>query len=122
MNWGGGDSENTKCQKGDWVRKERWLSYQQAVSTHAEYLEGDDFDILDLDIEPLGGYHKGTEFWDRDASHTKKMMYTYGADEGFREAFHDTDIKNHAGRQRLFQMYNHVFHRYGDKYGTNYSD
>lgn len=122
FSWGGGDRENEWCNRADWCKRERWLSYQQTISRHAASLDGKDFDIIDLEIEPIGGYHKGTDFWDKDAAHTKKMMYTYSTDEGFREAFSDVDIKTHEGRKKLFQMYDVLFSRYADKYGANVSD
>ena len=122
IDWGGGDRENEWCQRSDWVKREKWLSYQQIISAHADKIDKRDLELIDLDIEPVGGFHKGVPFWDRDASHTKKLMWTYAADEGFKNAFQDVNIKTKEGRQKLFQMYDLAFTRYADKYGSNYSD
>lgn len=122
LSWGGGDRENEWCQKGDWVKRERWLSYQQLISNHSDKISPRDLELIDLEVEPVGGYSKGLEFWDRDHSHTKKLMWTYSSDEGFRNAFSDINIKTKEGRQKLFQMYDVAFSRFGDEHGTNYSD
>lgn len=120
--WGGGDRENVWSQRSDWTRRERWLSYQQMVSRHADKIGKRDLELIDLDVEPIGGFHKGTEFWDKDNPHTKKLMYTYSADEGLRDAFSHVNVKTKEGRKELFHMYDLAFGRYADKYGSNYSD
>jgi hypothetical protein len=122
IEWGGGDKQNEWIQHADWVRRENWLSYQQLVSNHSDKLSKKDLDIIDLDIEPVGGFYKGVPFWDKDASHTKKLMWTYGADEGFRNAFSDININTKEGRKKLFNMYDLAFGRYADEYGRNYAD
>lgn len=122
LSWGGGDRENEWVQHADWVKRERWLSYQQLISRHADKLSSRDIDMLDIDVEPMGGFSRGTPFWDRDNAHTKQMLYTYSQDEGLREAFSDVNIKTIEGRKRLFQLYNVAFNRYGQTYGNNISD
>lgn len=122
LSWGGGDRENEWVQYADWVKRERWLSYQQLISRHADKITKSDLELIDLDVEPVGGFSKGTSFWDRDAAHTKKLMWTYSSDEGFRDAFSDVNINTKEGRKKLFNMYDLAFGRYADKYGTNYSD
>ncbi|MCO6500236.1 MAG: hypothetical protein J5I47_07660 [Vicingus serpentipes] len=120
--WGGGDAENEWSQRADWNKRERWLSYQQLISRHAPYLTKQDMDLIDLDIEPVGGFYKGVPFWDKDAQHTKKFMYTFSKDEGFKEMFSDVNINTIEGRKKLFHMYDLAFGRYADKYGVNFSD
>lgn len=121
LDWGGGDKENEWSHLADWVKREKWLSYQQMLSRHARYMDSKDLEIIDLDVEPIGGYD-GVPFWDRDKPHTKKLMWEYSTDAGFREMFSDVDINTKSGRQKLFQMYDLAFSRFGDKYGKNYSD
>jgi hypothetical protein len=122
FSWGGGDKENEWSQFSDWAKRERWLSYQQTISRHADRLTPKDLQLIDLDIEPIGGYRRGTAFWDKDAAHTKKLMWTYSRDEGFREAFSNIDINTKDGRRNLQHMYNLAFTKYGEEYGRNYSD
>lgn len=122
LSWGGGDHENEWSQHADWAKRERWLSYQQIISRHARYLDKKDIEIIDLDVEPIGGYSSGVEFWDKTKPHTQKLMYTYSTDEGFQERFSGVDIRTKEGRQQLFKMYDVAFSRFADKYGNNYSD
>lgn len=122
IQFGGGDRENTWSQKADWVKRERWLSYQQTVSRHALHLDEQDLELLDNEIEPIGGFYDGRGFWDRDKEHTKHFMYTYSTDEGFRELANGADYKTAEGRKKLFAAYNYAFHKYGDRYGLNHSD
>lgn len=122
ITWGGGDRENEWVQHADWVKRERWLSYQQIVSRHADKIDKRDLELIDLDVEPIGGFHKGVPFWDKEASHTKHLMWTYSSDEGFRKAFEDVNINTKEGRNKLMHMYDLAFGRYADKYGENFSD
>lgn len=122
LTWGGGDRENEWSQHADYIKRERWLSYQQIISRHSDKIDKKDLELIELDVEPVGGFYKGVPFWDKDAAHTKKFMYTFSVDEGLREIFSDINIKTKEGRQKLFHAYDLAFGRYADTYGTNHSD
>ena len=120
ITWGVGDAENEWLQYGDWVKRERWPSYQQFISTHASDLDEKHIIELDVDFEPIGGVRR--DFWDKNSSHTKNTMHLFTIDEGLQSAFTEIDIKSKEGRKNWMQLYNIALGRYGDTYGSNFSN
>lgn len=116
FSWAG--SQNTEwIQDGTWAKNEQWLTIEDAMQKHAEFLSRKSLKELEGYTEPMGGFRSGIGDPTRDPVQ-ERVMYELSIEEGYLAKKYDhVNYKTKAGQSDIARLYSDVITKYGSTYG-----
>lgn len=120
LTYGGGHSDNVWIQHKDWVRYEKWGSYQYITQRWAEELTNSDYKDLEECLSPL---RVGGGKWGKHDEYSQMLIREHHDPNSFiHSEYPDVNHKTKDGQRKLKEIYSRIVGKYGDKHGSAYSN